>query len=111
MKFALLKCKLGGLSDRQRIDSSWRGEGLVVLGWALGSCEIRSSRRNSKRSCAKCTTSESIRSVTSRSCSQFLDQPFTELLRAPLKSRKPTLKEARKQEEPHVKVIDRFRRG
>jgi hypothetical protein len=37
---ALLECKLGGLSDRDRIDASWRAEGLAVLAWALRRCEL-----------------------------------------------------------------------
>jgi len=36
----LLECKLGGLSDRQRIDASWRAEGLAVLAWALRRCDL-----------------------------------------------------------------------
>jgi len=39
-ELALLECKLGGLSDRQRIDASWRAEGLAVLAWALGRCQL-----------------------------------------------------------------------
>jgi hypothetical protein len=39
-EFALLECKLGGLSDRQRIDASWRAEGLAVLAWALRRGEL-----------------------------------------------------------------------
>lgn len=36
----LLKTPLGKLNDRQRIDASWRVEGLAVLGWALGRYEL-----------------------------------------------------------------------
>lgn len=36
----LLECTLGGLTDRQRVDASWRAEGLVVLGWSLGRCRL-----------------------------------------------------------------------
>lgn len=31
---------LGELSERQRIDVSWRSEGMAVLGWALQRCEL-----------------------------------------------------------------------
>lgn len=31
---------VGRLDERQQIDSTWRLEGLVVLAWALGRCEI-----------------------------------------------------------------------
>lgn len=39
-EMALLETKLGGLAARQRIDGSWRAEGLVILAWALGKCEL-----------------------------------------------------------------------
>jgi hypothetical protein len=39
-EIVVLGLKLGGLSSRQRIDCSWRAEGLVVLAWALGKCEL-----------------------------------------------------------------------
>jgi hypothetical protein len=39
-ELALLECELGGLSDRQRIDGSWRAEGLAVLAWALRRCDL-----------------------------------------------------------------------
>ncbi len=35
-----LQAPLGTLTERQVIDASWRGEGLGVLAWALGRCEL-----------------------------------------------------------------------
>lgn len=35
-----LLAPLGGLSEKRRTDASWLSEGLVVLGWALGRCEL-----------------------------------------------------------------------
>jgi hypothetical protein len=32
---AILETPVGGLSERERIDTSWRSEGMVVLAWAL----------------------------------------------------------------------------
>jgi Domain of unknown function (DUF4272) len=46
-EIALLERKLGGLSDRQRIDSSWRGEGLIILAWALGSYDLPAYEKRS----------------------------------------------------------------
>ena len=39
-ELALLQAPLGGLSERERIDGSWRGEGFAVLAWALGRCDL-----------------------------------------------------------------------
>ena len=39
-EMALLRTPLGKLVVRQRIDASWRVEGLAVLGWALGRTEL-----------------------------------------------------------------------
>jgi hypothetical protein len=36
----LLRTPLGGLTSRERIDGTWRAEGLAVLGWALGRSEL-----------------------------------------------------------------------
>jgi Domain of unknown function (DUF4272) len=36
----LLRTPLGKLNNRQRIDASWRVEGLAVLAWALGRYEL-----------------------------------------------------------------------
>jgi hypothetical protein len=36
----LLNTPLGGLPKKKRVDASWRTEGLVVLAWALGKCEL-----------------------------------------------------------------------
>lgn len=35
-----LAVPLGKLSERQRVDMSWRSEGMAVLGWALCRCEL-----------------------------------------------------------------------
>lgn len=37
---ALLETPVGALTQRQWMDASWRGEGLVVLAWALGRCDL-----------------------------------------------------------------------
>jgi hypothetical protein len=39
-ELVLFECGLGELSNRQRIDASWRAEGLAVLAWALRRCEL-----------------------------------------------------------------------
>jgi hypothetical protein len=39
-EWKVVQCKAGKLTDRMQIDSTWRLEGLVVLAWALGRCEI-----------------------------------------------------------------------
>jgi hypothetical protein len=39
-ELALLRTPVGKLHDRQRIDASWRVEGLAVLAWALGRYEL-----------------------------------------------------------------------
>ena len=36
----LLRTPVGKLSTRQRVQGAWRGEGLAVLVWALGRCEL-----------------------------------------------------------------------
>ncbi len=37
---SLLFTPLGSLADKSTIDASWRSEGMVVLGWALGVLEL-----------------------------------------------------------------------
>ena len=39
-ELALPRTPLGQLTERQRVDASWRVEGLAVLGWALQRCEL-----------------------------------------------------------------------
>jgi len=36
----LLRTPVGQLSRRQHVEGAWRGEGLAVLVWALGRCEL-----------------------------------------------------------------------
>jgi len=39
-EIGILEAPLGSLTQRQVIDASWRTEGLAVLAWALGRCEL-----------------------------------------------------------------------
>jgi len=39
-EMASLRTPLGRLNERERIDGSWRGEGLAVLAWALGRFDL-----------------------------------------------------------------------
>jgi len=39
-EWKIVQRSAGKLTDRMQIDSTWRLEGLVVLAWALGRCEI-----------------------------------------------------------------------
>jgi hypothetical protein len=39
-ELALFRAPVGSLTERQRLDGRWRSEGLAILGWALGRCEL-----------------------------------------------------------------------